>query len=287
MESGTTAHESEGSTGRESRRRVLLVADDVVRGPDLAAELKSAVSEGPEALEIFLITPAIAHSALDQELGNVDQALSEAGERLNSMLAELHSEGFQAEGRIGDADPLVAIGDGLAQFAAQEIFVVTHIDSQAEYAERGIWDRLRSDYHQPVTELKVGRTSEEPDPRLFAVRHAPAHERTREEEIRETRNFPPLRKRDMAGILVGFIGTVALGMIAVAAGNEDSGQLSGGSAAIVLIAVGAFLFNVAHIVGLLFFQSVRYTGIWERFMARGSVLVTSAGLAAALLLWLA
>jgi hypothetical protein len=75
-------------------------------------------------------------------------------------------------------------------------------------------------------------------------------------------------------------------MIAVAIGNEDNGELSGAAAVVLLIAIGAFLINVAHIVGLLFFESVRYTGIWERFMSRMSIFVTGTGLAVALILWL-
>ena len=54
-----------------------------------------------------------------------------------------------------------------------------------------------------------------------------------------------------------------------------------------MIAMAAFLINVAHIVGLLFFESVRYTGIWEKFMARASILITTVGLAVSLILWLA
>ena len=93
---------------------------------------------------------------------------------------------------------------------------------------------------------------------------------------------------DIAGILIGFIGTVALGMVAVAVGTEDGGgNLSGSAAIVLLIAMGAFLINVAHIVGLLFFESVRYSGIWQKFMARLSIGITTIGLAVSLVLWLA
>jgi hypothetical protein len=95
-----------------------------------------------------------------------------------------------------------------------------------------------------------------------------------------------LRRRDIAGMLVGFIGTVALGLIALAAGIKDNGDISGAAAAVLLIAIGAFLINVANIVGLIFFQSVRYDGIWEKFLTRTSMIYTLTGLLVAIPLWL-
>jgi len=268
------------------RHRVLLLADEVVRGSDVADELRAHIGPDTE-VETYVISPAISHSTVDQELGNVDDALPEAGDRMNAVVSELNSAGLHAQGVIGDADPLVAIGDGLAEFAADEIVVVTHVDGDADPAEKGIWDRLKSDYHQPVTQLKVSGASGSGIPGVVGANHAPAHERTEEEVIKETRNFPPMKRRDIAGILIGFIGTVALGMIAVAIGDGDDGNLTGRSAVVLLIAMGAFLINVAHVVGLLFFESVRYTGIWEKFMSRASILVTTVGLAISLVLWLA
>lgn len=271
---------------QEGTHRVLLVADEVFRGSDLAKELGS--HPGPaEGSEVFVISTATAHSAVDQELGDIDGPGREARDRLDRILGELQKHGFPASGEVGDADPMVAVGDGLNEFPADEIVVVTHIDSEREHAERGIWDRLRTDYHQPATLLKVAHPDADGVASgVLEVEHAPAHEKTEEEVIRETRNFPPLRTLDVAGILVGFVGTVALGMLAVAVGNQDSGQLSGGAAVVLLMAIGAFLLNVANIIGLLFFESVRYTGIWEKFFARTSIGFTTIGVAVALFIWL-
>ncbi|OJU93198.1 MAG: hypothetical protein BGO23_10890 [Solirubrobacterales bacterium 67-14] len=271
---------------QEVAHRVLLVADEVFRGSDLARELRSHL-DSIENTEIFVISTATAHSAVDQELGDVDRPAREARERLDQILGELRKQGFRASGEVGDADPMVAVGDGLVEFRADEIVVVTHIDSEREHAERGIWDRLSTDFHPPATLLKVAHPDADgASSGVLEAEHAPAHEKTEEEVIRETRNFPPLRRLDVAGILVGFVGTVALGMLAVAVGNQDPGELSGGAAVVLLIAIGAFLLNVANIIGLLFFESVRYTGIWEKFFARTSIVFTTIGVAVALFIWL-
>lgn len=288
MGTGTTTDDPRRISPEEgSTHRVLLVADELFRGKDLALELENYLDLGQESVEVLVISPAIAHNRLDQELGNVDGVVPEAGDRMTAVIRELSEAGFRARGKIGDSDPLVAIGDGLAEFAAEEIVVVAHVDSEADPAEKGIWDRLSTDFHQPVTLLKVNHPDAGGAPRVVTSEHAPAHAKTDEEVIRETRNVPPFKKRDLIGVLVGIVGTVALGLIAVAAGTSDEGSLSGSAAAILLIAIAAFLINVAHVVGLIFFESVRYTGIWEKFMARSSMLVTTVGLVAALVLWLA
>lgn len=288
---GTVSGESSANVSafgnQEGTHRVLLVADEVIRGGDLADELRSHIDER-EAADIYVIAPAMAHSAIDQELGDVDGPAVEARERLDRILGDLRSRGFAVSGTVGDGDPMVAVGDGLAEFAADEIVVVSHVDSEIEHAEKDLWQRLSTDFHPPVTLLKVGQTGPlDSDPVVVQIEHAPAHEKTEDELIMETRNFPPLRRLDVAGILVGFIGTVTLGMIAVAAGIDDRDELSGGAAVILLIAIGAFLINVANIIGLLFFESVRYTGIWQKFFARISIIFTTVGLAVALALWLA
>lgn len=273
---------------QEPTHRVLLVADEVFRGSDLADEL-AAHGTDRGSIGVFVISPAMTHSLIDQELGNVDQTVIEASDRLETILAELRKVGISARGEVGDADPMVAIGDGVREFEPDQIMVVTHVDSEREYAEKNLWDRLGTDFHAPVTQLKVPHPAGEGGiPTVESVEHFSAHQRTEEEIQTETRNFPPLKKMDIAGILIGFIGTVALGMVAVAVGTEDGGgNLSGSAAIVLLIAMGAFLINVAHIVGLLFFESVRYSGIWQKFMARLSIGITTIGLAVSLVLWLA
>ena len=286
MDSRTTTSENGGEVAGQPHR-VLLLADARLKGSDFAQELETHIDDLDD-VEVMVISPALAHNRIDQELGNIDETLPEAEERLSGVVNELREAGLSTAGMVGDSDPLVALGDGLAQYPADEIVVVSHSGRDAAPGEKGIWERLEADYHQPVTELRIGGehgTGGTPD--VEAVRHAPAHDRTLEEEVRATRNFPPMRPRDVAGIVIGIVGTIALGMIAVAIGTDDDGNLTGRAAVVLLIAIGAFLLNVAHVVGLLFFESVRYHGIWERLFARASMGITTIGLAIALVLWLA
>lgn len=266
--------------------KVLLVADELFRGEEFMAELKRHVDGRSEQVELFVIAPALAESAIDHEMAATDEGIKEAQERLNTIIAELRRVGLAAVGEVGDSDPVVAIGDGLREFEADEIIIVGHTEEQQKYGEKELWNRVQNQFHQPVVELVVGGSGADGGaPRVVGTRHDGAHQETEREILERNRNFPPLTRRDLVGILVGFSGTFALGLIAVAAGSEQNGDITGGAAAIVLLAIGAFLINVANIVGLLLFESVRYVGVWDKFLARGALIYTILSVIAALIFW--
>lgn len=267
--------------------RVLLVANEKFRGIDFLNELRSHMKTPEAEVEIFVVTPALAETALHHEMADFDSAIEEAGHRLDEIISELKQSGINAIGHVGDGDPVTAVGDGLREFPADELVMVSHPESQRYYGEEDLWDRLTLDYRLPISNIEVPRPEQEEAGKVIRVRHQPAREHTYEEEIRATKNFPPIRPRDTAGIIVGLLGTFFLGVIAVLANSGDEGPIEGRGAAIILIAIASFLLNAGHTVGLLFFQSVRYSGIWERFMSRLSLGFTAIGLVAALILWLA
>jgi hypothetical protein len=96
-----------------------------------------------------------------------------------------------------------------------------------------------------------------------------------EHEWRASANWPPLSRMDIVGIAVGVLGTAALVMIAIVSAGGEHGNYGAVTIARVLIATGALLINMAHIVGILFFESVDYHGPFQRFMARLSMFGTT------------
>jgi hypothetical protein len=99
-----------------------------------------------------------------------------------------------------------------------------------------------------------------------------------EHEWRASGNLPPLSRMDIVGIVVAALGTAALIMIAAITLDNDSGGYGAVTIARVLIATGALLVNMAHVVGILFFESVDYHGPFQRFFARLSMFGTAAAL---------
>ena len=90
--------------------------------------------------------------------------------------------------------------------------------------------------------------------------------------------MPPLTRLDLVGIAVAALGTLVLIVLAAVTADQDGGSLGPLSAARILIALGAVLINMAHIVGILFFESVDYHGTFQRFFARLSLVGTSGAL---------
>ncbi len=72
--------------------------------------------------DVLVVAPAL-NSWLRRWLSDEDAARRLAGERLTACLDQLKRSGARAEGRVGDADPLLAIADALRTFPADEIVI--------------------------------------------------------------------------------------------------------------------------------------------------------------------
>lgn len=268
--------------------RVLVVADERFRGSDFLDELRSHMKGAKATVEVFVVAPALAETALEYEMADYDGPAEEARSRLASILEELKGQGINAIGHVGDGDPVTAVGDGLREFPADEVVVVSHPDSERAPAEKDLWAHLKAEYRLPISDIEVPRPKPGEEPSgAIRVSHEPAKAHTEDELIRSTRNFPPVSRRDTGAMIAGLLGTFVIGVITVLAVSGGHGTITGRHAAIILIAIVAFILNGAHTVALLFFQSVHYTGFWERFMARTSLAFTAVGVPAALILWLA
>jgi hypothetical protein len=97
-------------------------------------------------------------------------------------------------------------------------------------------------------------------------------------EWRISGNWPPLTRLDIIGILVAGLGTFALIMVAAVSADADAGNYGAVTIARVLIAIAVSLINLAHVVGIFFFESVGYHGPFQQFFARLSLLGTPGAL---------
>jgi GABA permease len=86
---------------------------------------------------------------------DVDEAREEARARLAETVAAFEAAGVVARGEIGSESPLEAIADAVAIFAADEIVVATPPSGRTNWLERGVVERARELYDQPVSHLVV------------------------------------------------------------------------------------------------------------------------------------
>ncbi len=267
-------------------KRALVVANEEISGERLVGSVLSRL--GPEVEEVFVVSPALADSALDHIMGDVDAAIPAARERLEATLEEFRAAGVEARGEVGDSDPIQAISDEIVKFEPDQILVVAHRDEEGAFAEKGLLEQAERDFDLPVLELVV---THEDNPEVLDVKSTKAVA-GRKKGWRPSYNWPPLTRRETAGILVAMVGTLILGVLA-SKGVADSqnhgrdheeGRLGTEAAAAILIALGMALINLAHVVGLLLFQSVRYDGIFSRFFARLSLIGTPIAVAISVVL---
>jgi hypothetical protein len=272
------------TTNGHGARRVLVVADEAVAGAELRDKLVEHLGDGTGS--VFVVAPALVHSGLKHTLGDVDGAIGPAGERLQRTLEELRGAGIEADGEVGDSDPMVAIQDEIQKFRPDQVLLVAHGEKDSDFAERGLLEQVQRDLDLPVVELVVDRDRQ---PHVLDVKETDSVPGSRK-GWRPSGNFPPLRKRDMAGIFVAVLGTLVLGGLAAdcvgeASGHDfEEGRLGFACAATILIAMFMALINLAHVVGLFLFQSVGYEGMWNRFFARLSLFGTPTALLAAVML---
>jgi hypothetical protein len=273
--------------GAQGGGRILIVADEAVAGEELRRSVVEHFDGSPAS--VFVVAPALVDSGLKHTMGDVDDAIAPARERLETTLEELRKAGIDADGEVGDSDPMVAISDEILKFQPDQILLVAHGGDESAFAERGLLEQAQRDLDLPVTEVIVDRAE---SPHVLDVKET-ERGAGRDKGWRPSRNMPPLSKRDLAGIFVAIVGTLLLGALAADCVGEQSGhdfeegRLNFACAARILIATGMALINLAHVIGLFLFQSVGYEGMWNRFFARLSLIGTPIAIVASLLLGLA
>jgi hypothetical protein len=275
-------------------KRLLVVVGEAVTDDRLRDEIVEHLDGGEG--RIYVLSPALARDRMHQFAGDVDEGIQAASVRLEETLEELRAGGFEAQGAVGDSEPDRAIEDALEQFPADEIIIITHPDSDSRWLEADAFRQASDHFEQPVTRIVVDRDGD--DERIADVEEGPRGRQDRPEDEPQPRNFPPLKPRDVLGIVVAIVGTIALVVLAAACDSGEALDQSGvggtrpgeqdaglnGCDGRLLIAGALGLVNLAHIGGLLLFSSLRYRGFWEKFFSYFSLVGTPVAIIVSLII---
>jgi hypothetical protein len=248
------------ATETETPHRILVVANETVEGRALLEEIDRRTAGRPA--EVLVVAPALIGSRIKFGLGDVDEARKEAEARLRRSVEAIRRTGAHVTGQVGDSDPNLAIQDALATFPATEVIISTHPKERSNWLEKQVVERAQEEIEQPITHVVVDLEAEREPEKLRAVERIPRRRRRRGGEGEdETDYLPPMPARDRLTLFVGIAGTVVLGILAMLC--PEGGDVSGGCAARMLIAIGAFMITVWHAVALLVMGSVTYRGFWQ------------------------
>jgi hypothetical protein len=267
--------QSQGGAVHITTNRALVVIDEAVSGRELTRALTERLEGGIE--EVFVVAPALPESRLELMMGDVDDAIPPARERLEETLEALRAAGVKASGEVGDSDPIQAMNDEVVKFAPDQIILVAHNEAEGSPVEKGLLEQAERDLDLPVLELVVTREAE---PEVVDV------QKTKRGSWRGRGEsgayLPPVNKRDIAGIIVGFTCTIILGILAAkglanshtGGGNHEENRAGAEAVAMLLIALAFALINLGHIVALILAQGVRAEGLFNRFFSKISLFGT-------------
>jgi len=148
--------------------RILVVANGIVEANSVrgAADPRRG---GGQLAEVRVIAPAL-NSRLRHWLSDEDEARGKADLRLAATLESLRAAGIEADGRVGDADPLQAIADALVDFRPDEIVIATQPGQRSNWATRDLLGRARRRFPHSVAQIAAepgedAKTAPAPQPR--------------------------------------------------------------------------------------------------------------------------
>src|SRR5438045_23018 len=132
--------------------RILVVANETVGGPELLSEIRER-SAGRTA-RVLIVCPAL-NSPLRHWVSDEDEARANAQERLDRSLGSMRAAGVDADGEIGDGDPIQAVEDAIRTFRPDELVISTHPVGRSHWLERGVVEKARERFELPVTHVVV------------------------------------------------------------------------------------------------------------------------------------
>jgi hypothetical protein len=138
-------------------RRILVIANETVGGRPLLERIRELAS-GRDA-RVLVVIPAL-NTPLRYWASDVDPAREAAAQRLEASLSRLREAGIEAEGEVGDADPLQAIEDSLRTFGADEVVISTHPEGRSHWLERGVVTGAKARFAVPIHHVVVDLEAE-------------------------------------------------------------------------------------------------------------------------------
>lgn len=239
--------------------RLLAIVTDALDGPEPIDELRRA------GAEVRVVVPAIETTSFRHTLGDVDEPTREAEARLHAALDSLSRNGVKASGEIGDPDPVQAAQDALLEAPADEVVIFERESQQARWFENGLFERARESLEPPLR-MVVVHTGDADGEHVVAVQKAGAGttDGAGADASSSAYNLPEIPRVDLAGMVMGIVGTITVIVLAAAAAASAS-TVTGWHAIAIGIAIATALINMAHVVGLTLFESVHYQGGFAKF----------------------
>ena len=128
-------------------RSYLIVANQTLTSQSLTDAIKARLADGPVKTHVVVpLSPVDRRLTWDEtESRNVAQA------RLDEVVTRLREMGAEADGEVGDRDPVLAVRDALRSRDVDEVIVSTLPKGMSRWLGEDVPSRLRDSVPVPVT----------------------------------------------------------------------------------------------------------------------------------------
>jgi hypothetical protein len=147
-----------GRQVRSGNRKIVVVANVAIEGNALREAIGLDVGD-ESCAEIRVTAPALI-SRLRYWLSDDAAARRNAALRLATGLESLSAAGIEADGQVGDSDPLLAIADALFYFDAEEIVIATQPQGRLNWLTRDLVARAQRRFAQRIVHVVIEPSEE-------------------------------------------------------------------------------------------------------------------------------
>ena len=128
-------------------RSYLIVANQTLTSESLRDAIAMRLANGPIRTHVVVpLSPVGGRLTWDEQ-----ETRAVAQSRLDEVLARLREMGAQADGEVGDRDPVMAVRDALRGREVDEVIVSTLPKGLSRWLGEDIPSRLRDSVAVPVT----------------------------------------------------------------------------------------------------------------------------------------
>jgi hypothetical protein len=130
-------------------RRYLVVANQTLGGEHLIERIRGCMAEGPSRFHV--VVPATPRGELLTWTEGRSTAIAQG--RLDDALARFRELGADADGAVGDKNPVLAIEDALRHTAFDEIILSTLPPGISRWLKLDLPSRVAGRFSIPVTHV--------------------------------------------------------------------------------------------------------------------------------------
>jgi nucleotide-binding universal stress UspA family protein len=127
-------------------RASLIVANQTLTSRSLADAIAERLADGP--IQTYVVVPLVPVGG--RLTWDEDASRAAARERLEDVLVRLRAMGVDADGEVGDRDPVSAVRDAMRGREVDEIIVSTLPKGLSRWLGEDVPSRLRDSVRVPV-----------------------------------------------------------------------------------------------------------------------------------------